>query len=389
MQIHYVAGLTRGERRVVMAFVSESMEEQSTLSVSAALCVDREAFDRFGRVLRNLLVGLVDQAVSVRLLGCDPRVDTLTLGPVQTLVHKRLTWPVAGRRIEELLGALSAQPPRIVHAMSRMSYGVANAVAEAFDADLVLQATSLADCDAIAQRSGQRVGRILAFTQPLRTVLEEQVKTASDLVELVRPGVLASQHIACFANPDRTATLLCLSPLERGSGVDRLIEAVAILKKRDHDVMLFVLGQGRREHALRREIHERRLSACVTLARPAGDLSQAMHSADIFVQPRTDTAFTENSLQAMGAGMAVVTCPTPVFDFFRHGETAVVCDKPKAQSLAAAIEQLLTDRAFAQRIATAAMKYVREHHAMSRMAEGTANAYRKLALARATFSLKR
>ncbi len=91
----------------------------------------------------------------------------------------------------------------------------------------------------------------------------------------------------------------------------------------------------------------------------------------------------------MGAGMAVVTCPSPVFDFFRHGETAVVCEKAKAQSLAAAIEQLLTDRAFAQRIATAGMKYVREHHAMSSMAEGTADAYRKLALARATFSLKR
>lgn len=372
-----------------MAFVSESMEEQSTTSVSVALCVDAEAFDRFGQVLRNLLVGLVDQAVNVRLLGCDPRVDTLTLGPVQTLIHKRLTWPVAGRRTEELLSALSTKPPGIVHAMSRMSYGVANAVAEAFDADLVLQATSMADCDAIAQRSGQRVARILAFTQPLRTVLEEQIKIASELVELVRPGVLASRRIACFTNPSRVATLLCLSPLERGSGVDRLIEAVAILQKRDHAVMLFVLGQGSREHALRREIHERRLAACVTLAHPAGDLSQAMHSADIFVRPRTDTAFTENSLQALGAGMAVVTCPSPVFDFFRHGETVVVCEKPKAESLADAIEKLLADRAFAQRIATAGMEYVREHHAMSSMAERTADAYRKLALARATFSLKR
>lgn len=365
------------------------MEEQSSRSVSAALCVDAEALDRFGRVLRNLLVGLVDQAVNVRLLSCDPRIDTLTLGPVQTLVHKRLTWPIAGRRIEELLGALSTHPPRVVHAMSRLSYGVANTVAEAFDADLVLQATSRADCDAIAQRSGQRVGRILAFTQPLRTVLEEQVNIASELVELVRPGVLASQHIACFTDPNRVPTLLCLSPLERGSGVDRLIEAVAILQKRDHSLMLFVLGQGSWEHALRREIHERRLSACVTLAHPAGDLSQAMHSADVFVRPRTDTAFTENSLQAMGAGMAVVTCPSPVFDFFRHRETALVCEKPKAESLAAAIEQLLTDRAFAQRIATAGMEYVREHHAMSRMAERTADVYRKLALARATFSLKR
>ena len=398
-----------------MVAVSDMTEDQSAQSISAALCVDREAFDRFGHVLRHLLVGLVDQAVSLRLLSCDARVDALSLGPVRTLIHKRLVWPFARRRIEELLGALSHQPPRIVHALSGASYGVASAIAEAFDADLVLQVTSLADCNSVIHFAGEGratgsslrdrlssrsrdglespshthpAARFLAFTEPLRSVLQEQVKIPAEQIDLVRPGVLASQHIACFADPKRAPTILCLSSLERGSGVDRLIEAIGILRRRDHPLMLFLLGEGRQESALRRDIRERKLSSCVILAHPAGDLSRAMQSADIFVRPSSDSAVAEQCLQAMGAGMAVVTCESAVCDYFRDGETAVLCAKPKAESLAGAIEELLNDRGAARRIATSGLEYVRAHHAMSRMAEDIASTYRRLALTRATFPLQ-
>ncbi|UCC31469.1 MAG: glycosyltransferase family 4 protein [Phycisphaerales bacterium] len=371
-----------------MASVSDTTESQSTLVIRAGLCIDREAFDRFGRVLRRLLVGLVDQAVSVRLLSCDPHVETLTLGPVQTLVHKRVVWPVVGRRIDQLLDALSQKPPTVMHAVSSATYRVAGAVADAFDTDLVFQVTSLKDCDAIGNFAGPRVGRFIAFSQPLATVLEEQLKISTERIDLVRPGVLASQRIACFADPQRVPAILCMSPLERGSGVDELIEAVDVLRRRDHTFMLFLLGTGRQEPALRRMIHGRALSPCVTLAHPTGGVAQAFHSADIFVRPTVDSAFNDDGLLAMAAGMAVVTAPNSICDHFRSGETALVCEKPKAEPLAAALGQLLSDKAGARRLATTAMEYVRANHAVSRMAERTAEGYHTLALARATFSLK-
>ena len=126
-------------------------------------------------------------------------------------------------------------------------------------------------------------------------------------------------------------------------------------------------------------IRSRGLSSCATLAHPAGDLTRAMRGIDIFVQPSAETAFSDGGLQAMGAGMAVVTFPNTVCDHYRSNETAVVCDKPTAQSLADAIERLLTDRVTARRIATAGIEYVRAHHAVSSMAQRTADAYRKLA----------
>jgi glycosyltransferase involved in cell wall biosynthesis len=368
--------------------VSDTLETQRSLPVAAALCVDREAFERFGRVLRHLLVGLVDQAITLRLLSSDPRIETLTLGPVQTVVHPRLAWPTAGRRIERLLDVVSHPPPTVVHAMSKASYRVAGAVAAALDTDLVLGVTSLADCDAIADLEKSRVGRFVAFSRPLQKVLEEQWKVPPDRIDLIRPGTRVSQHLACFADSQRVVTLLCLSPLERGSGTDRLVEAVHVLRHRGHSLMLFLLGRGRQEAALRRLIRERRLSACVTLAYPAGDCAQALHSADIFVCPAGERTFSEDILQAMAAGTAVVTAPDPIADYLRPNETAVICEKPKAESLASAIEQLLSDREQARRIATAGREHVRAHHAVSTMAERIAGAYRKLALARATFPLK-
>ena len=101
---------------------------------------------------------------------------------------------IGNRRIEQLLGALAHQPPTVVHAMSSASYRVARVVSEAFDADLVLQVTSLEDCDMIAGAMWDRLSgrpsdkaegssntRLLAFTQPLVTVLEELKKKMSAL----------------------------------------------------------------------------------------------------------------------------------------------------------------------------------------------------------------
>lgn len=368
--------------------MSDTSESPSSLPIRAALCVDGDAFARLGRVLRHLVVGLVDQAVNVRLVSSDPQLESLALGPVQGVIHKRLRWPATGRRIHELLDRLAPKPPTLVHAMSAESYRVAGAIAEAFDADMILQVTSMADCDAVGHLAMPRVGGYCAFSQPLVDALEQQLKIDREKIHLIRPGVLASRRIACFAEADRTPALLCTSAFEKGGGMECLIEAMSMLRSRDHTLMVFLLGAGQHESTLRRMVGQRGLSACVTFAHPMGDLTEAMAGADIFVRPSSGSAFDVGPLHAMGAGMAVVTFPSPVCDYFRDGETAIICPKPDAASLTDAIEALLNDRAYAQRLATDAREHVRAHHAMSGMADRTAAAYRKLALARATFSIR-
>ena len=371
-----------------MVGVSETMESARPRTVSAALCVDGEALDRFGCVLQHLCVGLVDQAVAVRLLSSDARVRSLALGPIQSLVHHRIAWPAARRRTERLLDTLSAQPPTVVHAMSRGSYRLAAAIAEAFDADLVLDVTSQADCDWIVSLEVGKHVRFHAFSEPLATVLEAQLKIAREQIVVIRPGIPVAPRAACFATPGRVTTVLCTSAFERNSGVDRLIAAVSLLGERGHKMQVFLLGGGRQESVLRRLVRTRNLSSSVTFGPPLSDLTTAMQSADIFVRPSADSEFTADGLLAMGMGLVVVTDPSMLCDHIRPTETAMVCAYPTAESLAATIDGVLNHRQEAIGLATAAMEYVREHHAVSTMAERTAAAYRQLALTRTTFAIR-
>lgn len=368
--------------------VSETIDSGRPGAVVAALCVGADALDRFFTTIRHLAVGLVDQAVPLRLLSSDPRIEAMQLGPIQTLHHDRIGWPLANRRLEELVETLSPQPPTLVHALAGESYRVAGVIAEAFDADLVFQVTSQADCDLIARMETTHVGRFVAFSRPLADSLERHSKIFGDRIEMIRPGVLAAAGIGAFAEPGRVPTILSTCSLDRGGGVDLLVEAVAILHERGRNLLAFLLGRGPYEAVLRRAVRARNLSAMITFADPSGDIELAMRSADIFIRTSPDDAFTVDGLQAMGDGMAVISFPCAVSDHYRQGETALVCDGTSAEALAAAIEKLLADESEAKRLAAGGVEYVKVHHAMSTMAERTASLYRELALSHATFPIR-
>lgn len=371
-----------------MAPVPEPKLSESPLLIQADLFVDHDAFDRFGRVLRHLLVGLVDHAVRVRLVSADPRVESLTLGPVTTVLHERPRWPLSRRRIGHLLDVLAVHSPTIVYALSGGSYPLARAAADAFDADLVFQVTSVADVQHAAMLAGADVGHYLTFTQPLATMLADLLKAPPEQISLLRPGVIAAKQPACFSAPRRSPTILSLASFTRRGGVEAIVEAAARLRDRHPDFLVFLLGEGPRETALRKLIRTRGLGAQVTMAHPGGNLLQTMHNADVYIRPASDNEFHDDVLHAMGAGNAVVVVAGPAQDYVRHGETGLICEAGSPLSLAAAIDSLLADRDRTRRIAEHALEYVRTQHPISAMADTAAEVFRRLAVSHATFTMK-
>ena len=367
--------------------VSEAPDSQAAPPLRVAFCADTDAIDRFRGLVRHMVVGLVDQAVPLQLVSEDARIESLCLGPVRAFVHERLVWPFAGRRLSQLLDEVSTQQPTIVHAYCQGSYGVAREMADAFDADMTCTVSSLADCEALAQAGVHSVERVFAMSEPLVRVVVDQLRAPAEKVSLVRPGVQVMELAACFAQAGRIPSILSTSPLTRKSGVDVLLEAVDLLRQRDHELMLFLLGRGRYERAIRQQIRRRGLSSVVTLAHPRGDITGALCNADIFVLPTETPSLSADTLQAMGAGVAVVAYLNSVSDHFRAGETAAVCERPTAEALAGTIEGLLCDRDEAQAMANRGMTHVRTHHAVSEEAQRLADAYREIALSRMTIPL--
>lgn len=341
-----------------------------------------------------MVVGLVDQAVHLQLISEDARIESLCLGPVRAFVHERLVWPFAGRRLRQLLDEVSSQPPTIVHAFCRGSYALARELADTFDAALICTVSSLADCKALAHAGVHGAGRIFAMSEPLVSEVVEQLRAPADKVSLIRPGVQVMEESACYAEAGRIPSILSTSPLTRSSGVAVLLEAVDLLRRREHEFMLFLLGRGRYEDAIRRQIRRLGLSSVVTLAHPRGDVTGALRNADIFVLPAEAPGLSADTLQAMGAGVAVVACPgaaqplkpavRAVCDHLRAGDTAAICERPTATALADTIEGLLRDREKARAMAKRGMTYVRTHHSVSEEAERIGTAYRELALSRTT-----
>lgn len=352
------------------------------------MCAASDALRRLGRVLRHLSVGLVDQAIPLRLLSSDLQIESFALGPIQTIMHPELRWPLRNRRFQHVVDALSASPPNILHALSAESFELAGMLADQFDAELVYHVTSIADCVALEEGGARPAGRLIAASRPLLDRLSLGRGYGAEQIELIRPGVLAAERTACFARPERVPTMVCTSPLAPGSGVDQLIASLDIVRRRGHEIMVFLLGRGRHDEPLRRAVRRLGLTSIVTFANPMGDLSTALRSADLYVLPAEATAFSAGSLQAMAEGVLVVTLPNAVADHYRDGETSLVCPGGEAGDLAEAILRAVGDTAFARNVARGGQEHVRRNHSVSAMAERTAAVYRGLVLSGATIPLR-
>ncbi len=357
-------------------------------TVSAVLCVSEDALRRFGRSLRHLAVGLIDQAVTVRLLSPDKQASSLSFGPIQSIIHDEPRWPMKKRRLARIIDTLTPQPPDVVHALSLESYELGHRIADHFDADLVCHASSLADCQALETGVNLNPDRVSTTSELLSDRLRPQKFVADEHVVTIPLGVLAAEKVSCFRREDRPPALVCMSNLESENGIDRLLEAAADLRRRGRELLLFLLGRGRQDEALRRLVRRLDLTSVVTFATPMGDKDPVLRSADIFIIPAEETAASTGGLHAMGEGALVITMPSRVGNHYRDGHTAIVCTEPTAASLAAAIDRALADREFARRVARSAQDYVRTHHSVSAMAEKTTALYRSLAMASATIPMR-
>ena len=355
--------------------------------VDAVICIDGTVYARYHDVLRHLCVGLIDVISSVRLASSAPEAQSLTLGPVQTVLFRELRWPLQAQRFRQLADALAGRRPSVIHAFSAGSYRVAEKLAVEFDADLVCQVTAVNDIRALVRSRYGGPRHVICSSQPLLEQSEE--RSAADRAEmtLIRPGVVCAGKPTCFCEEEGEPAILSTADLTLGSGVETLLRAVHLLYQRQHRFLTFLLGSGRDELKLRRIARELGLGSSVVFAQPEGDLLLAMTGADIFVLPAVEQFVSARSLQALGQGMAVVGITGGVGDAYLPNKTAVLARAPTAADIAASIEELLVDHKMARTLAAGAIEHMRAHHAMSTMAELTAGVYRKMAVKRRTLPL--
>jgi len=369
--------------------MTEMNETGSPGQVDTVICVDEEVYLRLREVIRHLCVGLVDLNAKVRLVSSCPDTETLSIGPIQTIVHQDLTWPFRQKRLFQVVEALAVRKPTVIHAFSGGSYWLAQGLSDAFDVDLVVQLSSFNDVDDLPRVTTDHLRHVIACTNRLQTLATETAPQLSEIVHLIRLGFLRSERPSCFLNEGSVPTVVCTAELDQESGVAELIRGVRLLHDRGHDVLLFLVGAGRRERDLRRLVKDLKAAPYVTFARPDAETNSVLGAADLWVAPAPERALCSSSLAAMATGTAIVACGDGVPDHYIDGRTAVVCSDPSAQSLADGIESVILDRQKARTVAVQAMDYMKEYHSVSTMAEKIMGIYREIAMKRQMFSINK
>lgn len=169
--------------------------------------------------------------------------------------------------------------------------------------------------------------------------------------------------------------------MDRRKGVLELLEAVDRLTRSGRPLRVVISGIGPDVEAVRDCVAQLGLGAVVELTGVAGyDEAPAVYrTGDVFVSPTWSEGFSNTILEAMAAGLPIVsTRAVGVIDCLRHEDNALLVEPHDVEQLAAAIGRLLDDASLRSRLAERALAEVRTTYSWEAVSAQIVDVYRSL-----------
>jgi len=223
--------------------------------------------------------------------------------------------------------------------------------------------------------------RLIVCSESMRREVKHLFGLADDKVAVIPNGIdlpnaAPAPPRAQFAAPgERLLFQIGRMVPEKGAGV--LLEAAAALRQR-HDLRLVLAGTGPYRADLERRAQALGIADRVNFAGYVPDsVAQALFSyADVAVVPSIYEPFGIVALEAMAAGAPLVASDVGgLSDIVEHGVNGLKAAPGDVQSLTEQIDRLLTDRNLAGRLASNAIRLVRERYSWEGVALATLDFY--------------
>jgi glycosyltransferase involved in cell wall biosynthesis len=175
-----------------------------------------------------------------------------------------------------------------------------------------------------------------------------------------------SVRLACIPNgipaqvdaprEERAPIVIAAGRLTPQKGFDLLVEAFAQVHARHPDWRLHIFGHGRLRLKLTAQIQQRGLSDVVILRGLTRDLDAELARASIFVLSSRKEGLPMVLLEAMAAGLPVVSfnCPTGPAEVMEHGVNGLLVPAQDVSGLADGISRLIEDRSGREEMGRAA-----------------------------------
>lgn len=142
-------------------------------------------------------------------------------------------------------------------------------------------------------------------------------------------------------------------------GFDVFLRAIRLLKDRKIEFRVMIGGGGDEEVALRHLCSELDLDGLVNFPGWVNDKSSFFNNIDIFCLPSLHEPFGIVLLEAMMYSKPIVTTNSEgPLEIIKEGKNGVFCEKDNAESMANALERLISDRNYSNNLAKGAYQSV-------------------------------
>ena len=220
--------------------------------------------------------------------------------------------------------------------------------------------THAAPVQAAMARRYPRLGALAVLTEADREAFRELLDGRAPRLERIPNTVRRMDGV----HADMTAkTVLAAGRLHPQKGFSMLIAAFAQVTAEHAQWHLSICGRGRLRDALQQQVDETGLADVVTLAGPSRNLDEDFATASIFVMSSRFEGFPLVLLEAMYAGLAVVSfdCPTGPRDIIDDHRNGILVPAGDVEGLAAGVGEMMDDEDLRRRCGAAAVETARAY----------------------------
>lgn len=209
--------------------------------------------------------------------------------------------------------------------------------------------------------------RLLAASHPLMTNSRFNAERLRCLgfsaKEILSPGTDSTRFYPAVVPEIHPLTLLTVSRLVSGKGIDRVIRILPVLLEEFPGLIYVIVGEGPDRHRLQALSDQYQISGNVRFLDQMSHfdrkLPQIYRSADIFVMPSEQEGFGIVFLEASASGLPIVAGKGGgSADAVRDGETGILVEPDSPTQLTDALLRLLRDPVLQQKMGTAGRRFV-------------------------------
>jgi len=354
--------------------------------VRVLMIADRGFAKRESRMLTRLEVALADEGVRVARAspeGMSPE-HSASLAPLVEYEPPAplLTLRSRAARLLTRLAAVSPDWTRaavdLVHVWGEGAWPLAASVARQAGAALVVEMWSHALLPK-TRAYERRVSRHTRFTwiAPGDLTAESLRQAGARERGRVAPwGAHARDTPSAFSDPIRPVSASVLSTGRDPGAVSAALEGLALATRRHEELMIFLdAAATNRSHEVWKRLRTLGALERVSLMPDLEARREAALRADLFVRPEPSSEHRSVVIDAMAAGMCVVSRQDPVVEALQHDQNCLICHEPTALGWEHTLLAALDEPQRARAIGSAAQKWVRSQQSVSGQAAVLLDAY--------------